>query len=99
MDLAWCKSSDKGLPRPDLVIYLELSVEEAQKRGQYGEERYEKEAFQRKATENYSKLREVNWKVVDATLPSESITEIIETLAYVTVTESAALPLREDLWL
>ena len=42
----WCKGPDRGLPEPDLVFYLHLSPTEAKERAQYGEERYEKMAFQ-----------------------------------------------------
>ncbi len=31
--LEWCKGPDKGLPAPDMVIYLKLAVGEAMKRG------------------------------------------------------------------
>ena len=46
MDVDWCKSCDKGLPAPDVIIYLDMPVEDAAKRGQFGEERYEKIEFQ-----------------------------------------------------
>ena len=32
-DLDWCRSCDIGLPAPDAVIFLDLSQEEAEKRG------------------------------------------------------------------
>jgi dTMP kinase len=47
LDLEWLKNPDRGLPRPDAVLYLDLSIEEAKKRGGYGEEVYEKEEVQR----------------------------------------------------
>jgi thymidylate kinase len=34
------QAPDKGLPAPDVVIYLDLPVEKAMERGQFGEERY-----------------------------------------------------------
>jgi hypothetical protein len=55
-----------GLPAPDVVYFLDLAVEEAMKRGQFGEERYEKEAMQRAVRSNFHRLRQSNWKVVDA---------------------------------
>jgi dTMP kinase len=50
MDLEWCKAPDKGLPAPDKVFYLQLDQAEAAARGGYGEERYEKQAFQEKVS-------------------------------------------------
>ena len=61
--LDWCRQSDRGLPKPDLVIYLDLPPHVAKTRADYGDERYEKEEFQRKVAECYEKLREDDWKV------------------------------------
>lgn len=39
LDLAWCKTCDTGLPMPDSVLFMELSVDDAAKRGGFGGER------------------------------------------------------------
>jgi len=46
LDRQWCMAPDVGLPAPDAVFFLDLSVEAAAARGGYGEERYEKADFQ-----------------------------------------------------
>jgi thymidylate kinase len=46
LDRAWCMAPDAGLPAPDVVFFLDLTVEQAAARGGYGEERYEKADFQ-----------------------------------------------------
>lgn len=46
LDRAWCMAPDAGLPAPDAVFFLSLTVEAAEARGGYGEERYEKAEFQ-----------------------------------------------------
>jgi dTMP kinase len=46
LDRAWCMAPDAGLPAPDAVFFLNLTVEQAAARGGYGEERYEKADFQ-----------------------------------------------------
>ena len=62
--LDWCKQADVGLPRPDIVLFLTLTPEEAAKRGGFGEERYEQTDFQKRVAHNYSILsKEDNWKV------------------------------------
>jgi dTMP kinase len=33
LDLEWCQAPDRGLPAPDCVIFLDLSQNEAEKRG------------------------------------------------------------------
>jgi len=86
LDLAWCKAPDVGLPAPDAVIFLELSVEEAAKRGDYGKERYEKLDFQAKVYEQFLKLREPNWHVIDARHSVEEMQQQLKAIALSTVT-------------
>lgn len=47
LDMEWCRASESGLPAPDLLIFMTLPPEVAATRGGYGEERYEKAAFQK----------------------------------------------------
>jgi dTMP kinase len=62
--LEWCKNPDRGLPCPDLVLYLEISIEESMRRGDFGNERYEKKAFQENVAKVFDQLKsESNWKV------------------------------------
>ena len=48
---------DAGLPAPDLVLFLEVPVEVAESRGEYGEERYEKREFQAKVRTAFEGLK------------------------------------------
>lgn len=41
----WCKSCDKGLPIPDLIIYCDLSIDDAMKRSGFGTERFERKEY------------------------------------------------------
>ncbi|KAG8223231.1 hypothetical protein J437_LFUL003582 [Ladona fulva] len=63
MDIEWCRGPDIGLPRPDLVVFLDLDPRTAASRVGYGEERYEHRRFQEVVRENFLKLKEDNWKV------------------------------------
>lgn len=65
MSLEWCKNPDRNLPRPDLVCFLDVSPEEAMKRGGFGQERYEKIDFQAKVRRNYDSLMDERWEVID----------------------------------
>jgi len=29
LDLEWCKACDRGLPAPDVIIYLDMPIEDA----------------------------------------------------------------------
>ncbi|KAL2203339.1 thymidylate kinase [Sarocladium strictum] len=51
LPLTWARSPERGLPRPDLVLFLDLTAAQAQTRGGFGEEVYEKEAMQKRVRE------------------------------------------------
>lgn len=67
----YCRSPDTGLPRPDAVVFLDLSAADAAKRGGFGEERYEVPVMQRRVRELFAVMMEDardegDWNVVDA---------------------------------
>lgn len=55
-DIAWLYGPDVGLPKPDLTFFLTVSMEELGSRKGWGEERYEKEQFQRKVKECFFQI-------------------------------------------
>lgn len=57
MSLEWCRNPDVGLPRPDLVLFLHISPEDAAKRGGYGTERYEKKSMQDRVRVLFEEVR------------------------------------------
>jgi hypothetical protein len=57
LDIEWAREPDVNLPRPDLVIFLDLPPEEAVKRGGYGDEAYEKRDFQEIVRELFKCLK------------------------------------------
>ncbi|PFX33890.1 thymidylate kinase-like [Stylophora pistillata] len=76
-NVTWCKNPDRGLPDPDLIFYLDISTKDAQTRGSYGEERYEKIEFQERVAEVYKQLKTKDWKVLDAMKDKSEIHEEI----------------------
>jgi dTMP kinase len=77
-DLEWCKSPDKGLPAPDAIVFLDMPVEEAAKRGDFGGERYEKIDFQKSVKAKYMELQKgdkenLPWYVIDANQEIEAV--------------------------
>lgn len=98
--LDWCKMSDVGLPKPDLVMFLQLSPSDAALRGQFGEERYENSVFQRAVQKSYEELMKdpsVNWQVIDASRSVEDVHKDITTHSLNAIDVSQSLPLGE-LW-
>ncbi|KAF3927218.1 hypothetical protein ABW20_dc0105808 [Dactylellina cionopaga] len=74
----WCRNPDLGLPRPDIIIFLNISQENAAKRAGFGGERYERTEMQEKVRKLFEDMRkedggdarenggEGDWWVVDA---------------------------------
>lgn len=79
MDVNWCWQMEIGLPKPDLVLFLEMNVNNADKRNGYGGERYEEKPFQREVSEKFEKMRDPSWKMIDADKDIEAVHEQIMT--------------------
>jgi dTMP kinase len=56
MSLEWCRKPEVGLPRPDLCLFLDISAEDAAKRGGYGTEKYEKKEVQDRVRELFETM-------------------------------------------
>jgi len=56
IDLDWASAPDRGLPAPDLVLFLDVDSSTAESRGQYGEERYEKRDIQERVKTGFMQL-------------------------------------------
>jgi len=80
----WCKSPDVGLPKPDAVIFLDLPIEKAMERGAFGEERYEKEDFQKKVYKNFQKLND-GWHCLNADRTVDEVADEVEQIALNTI--------------
>lgn len=66
MDMEWCKKAETGLPKPDAVFFLSLSPEALAKRGGFGTERYEVTEIQEEVRNNFLKLADDSWQVINA---------------------------------
>ena len=56
MSLEWCRKPEVGLPRPDLCIFLDISADDAAKRGGYGPEKYERKDMQDRVRELFETM-------------------------------------------
>lgn len=82
MDFKWCREMERGLPRPDLVIYLELPREAQYQRPGFGGERFETMEMQDMARLQYEHVMEMSnetWLRVDVERknPDQVLGEII----------------------
>ena len=74
LDVAWCAAPDAGLPLPDVLLFMDLAPDKAAARGGFGEERYEKPAFQAAVRDLFEQLRTSTsarvggdwWRTLDA---------------------------------
>ncbi len=72
LDYEWCWAPERGLPAPDVVIYLDLPADEAKTRNGYGEERYEVAEFQAKVRTAFKPLSS-QWKILRADQSKEDL--------------------------
>ncbi|KEF54804.1 thymidylate kinase [Exophiala aquamarina CBS 119918] len=83
LTLDWAWYPEIGLLKPDLLLFLDISPEDAAKRGNYGEERYETEKMQARVRalfkELFSRLGEAAVSVVDAGQPIDAVSRDITT--------------------
>jgi dTMP kinase len=64
LSIGWCKQPDQGLPKPDLVCFLDVSPEVAHQRSGFGQELYERVNFQAKVRKNYALVADDTWQTV-----------------------------------
>ena len=84
-DFKWCHLITVGLPKPDIVIFLDISPDVLSKRMGFGEERYENQCFQKKVANNYKLMKTDNWYIIDASSSIDIITLEIEKIIKATI--------------
>ena len=81
LTLEWARQPEVGLPRPDICIFLDISPDDAAKRGGFGDEKYETSQMQKRVLENFHKLFAMPVSepvlVIDASLPLEDVERIL----------------------
>lgn len=61
----WCETPYHGLPKPDLVIFIDVPIAEREGRQGWGEERYEKHDFQLQVRSKFEEMRSDDWIMID----------------------------------
>jgi dTMP kinase len=77
----WCMAPDTGLIAPDVVYFLELSPEAAAARGGFGEDRYERPAFQQAVVKEFQHMKDVfsaSWRNIDASGSVEEVHDVLK---------------------
>ncbi|XP_066991359.2 thymidylate kinase [Anabrus simplex] len=97
MDIEWCSSAETGLPKPDLVLFLNLSPDVVKERGGFGEERYEISEFQEKVLSNYMKLLDKSWEIINADQDVESVHKDLLERTLIAIEKAKITPLGQ-LW-
>lgn len=106
LDDGWCKACDIGLPAPDCIIYLDITPEDAARRGDFGGERYEKIDFQREVCGRFMDLKADNayaddpipWHVIDATESVGAVRAQIAAIAETVVASVQYTPINKLAW-
>jgi dTMP kinase len=100
MSLEWCKQCDTGLPKPDLVCFMDTSASlELGSRDCFGMERYEKIDFLSIVYKNYQEMFKFgeaheNCFIVDAMQSIDSIHEKILEKVLVSIKKSEQQPIK-----
>ena len=82
--MEWCQAPDVGLPQPDHVVFMDIEIETAIGREEFGNERYETVQLQQKVRDNFFKMMKtsnVEWTVLDGTKSIETLQKEIAVLA------------------
>ncbi|AEN03741.1 thymidylate kinase [Yokapox virus] len=78
------KSYESGLPKPDMVIFLDSGTTELEKN--IGEELYEEIEFQKKVLVEFKNLikneKDINWKVIPSDLTYDEKKQLIKNLVF-----------------
>lgn len=79
MNLNWLESLDEGLPKPNLVIVLDVSTRESFRRKKSKRDKFEKNReFSQKVSRTYRALaKKKHWKLVNASGTKEEIHQSI----------------------
>lgn len=64
-DYNWLYSPDKGLPKPDITLFLTLDLQELSNRKGWGEERYELKEFQIQVKSCFEKILPSNVNIIN----------------------------------
>lgn len=80
LSLEWAWQPEIGLPRPDICLFLNISAQEAAKRGGFGAERYENEAMQSRVRDLFRTLfeRQEDISIIDAGKSLEDVSKEIQ---------------------
>lgn len=73
----WCAALERGLPQPDVVVFLDVPERVAAARAGFGEEVHDTIEFQRRVAAQFMALREestAQWISVDADGPVDAVT-------------------------
>lgn len=98
LSLKWARDPEIGLPRPDVCVFLDIAPEVAAKRGNFGREKYETSAMQKRVRELFYELMGtsdgLDIRVVDAGRSVEEVEQdIIERVNDVMEQPKMAKPL------
>ncbi|VDO50497.1 unnamed protein product [Haemonchus placei] len=77
LDSNWVRQADIGLPRPDVVLFFEVSPAVVKQRNGYGGERLECDILQRKVYQAMKDLRKSYWQSVNADYDMDTVEKVV----------------------
>ncbi|HJU14805.1 MAG TPA: dTMP kinase [Candidatus Nitrosotalea sp.] len=82
LDMDWLQNLDRGLPKEDIVILLDVNPKDSFTRKRERRDKFEKNMeFAQKITETYRELaRELGWQIIDASQHKQQVHQEIKQL-------------------
>ncbi|KAK7709663.1 Thymidylate kinase [Botryosphaeria dothidea] len=86
LSLEWARHPEVGLPRPDVVIFLDISPEKTAQRGGFGSEKYENSRMQKRVREIFADIKTLQQEgqdfiTIDAGDSEEEVAKRVEEAA------------------
>lgn len=66
MSFEWCHNAEKGLLKPDCLLFLSCDQNNLNNREDFGKEVYETSAFQKSVSHYFSLMKDENWNVSES---------------------------------
>ena len=77
LPMSYCKDLEVVLPKPDLTIFLDVSIQDVFHRGGFGADRFETIFYHEMVADVYPHLVEPSWVRIDGTMEKPKVYEAV----------------------
>ena len=73
LSMSYCKALEEIFPKPDITLYLDVTINDVFHRGGFGSDRFETIFYQEKVLDVYLHLVDSSWVTVDETKETDDV--------------------------